>query len=115
MEECEMKRTLMTTLILLTVCLSASAGFCDTKKGEKVDGKKEFNEHCAVCHANGGNIVNAQKPLNMKSLKANGVKSAKDIIAKIRKPGPGMTRFDEKTISSKEATAIAEYIMKTFR
>jgi cytochrome c6 len=110
-----MKRTVVMTTILLSVCLSASAGFCDTKKGEKVDGKKEFNEHCAVCHADGGNTVNAQKPLNMKALKANGVKSAKDIVAKIRKPGPGMTKFDEKTISNKEALAIAEYILKTFK
>jgi len=110
-----MKKTLITTAILLAVCLSASTGFCDTKKGEKVDGKKEFMEHCAVCHPNGGNIVNAKKPLDRKSLKANGVKSAKDIIGKIRNPGPGMTKFDEKTISDKEAKAIADYILKTFK
>jgi cytochrome c6 len=53
--------------------------------------------------------------LDRKSLKANGVKSAKDIIGKIRNPGPGMTKFDEKTISNKEAKAIADYILKTFK
>lgn len=110
-----MKKSLITTAILLAVCLSATTGFCDTKKGEKIDGKKEFEEHCAVCHPNGGNTINAQKPLNRKSLRANGVKSAKDIIGKMRNPGSGMTRFDEKTISNIEAKAIAEYILKTFK
>ena len=110
-----MKYFLITNAIVLSVCLSASTGFCDTKEGEKIDGKKEFAEHCAVCHPNGGNVVNAKKLLSMKSLNANGVKSAKDITGKIRNPGPGMTKFDEKTISNKEAMAIAEYIMKTFK
>jgi cytochrome c6 len=43
------------------------------------------------------------------------VRSANDIIGKIRNPGPGMTRFDEKTISQKEAKALAEYILATFK
>jgi cytochrome c6 len=43
------------------------------------------------------------------------VKSAKDIIAKMRKPGPGMTAFDKKAVSGKEAKAIAEYILKSFK
>lgn len=110
-----MKKSLIMTAMLLTVCLPATTGICDTKKGEKIDGKKEFNEHCAVCHPNGGNIVNAQKTLSRKSLRANGVKSAQDIIGKMRKPGPGMTSFDEKTISNKEAKAIANYMLKTFK
>ena len=110
-----MQKTLIKSAMLLVVCLTATTVFCDTKKGEKIDGKKEFEEHCAVCHPDGGNTINAQKPLNKKSLRANGVKSAKDIIVKIRKPGPGMTSFDEKTISNKEAKAIAEYIQKTFK
>ena len=110
-----MKKPLITTVMLLAVCLSATTGFCDTKKGEKIDGKKEFEKYCAVCHPNGGNSINAQKPLHRKSLRANGVKSAKDIIGKMRNPGPSMTKFDEKTISNAEAKAIAEYILKTFK
>jgi cytochrome c6 len=110
-----MKKSFIVTAILLAVGLSTTTGICDTKKGEKIDGKKEFDEHCAVCHPNGGNTINAQKPLNKKSLRANGVKSAKDIVGKMRNPGPGMTSFDEKTISNKEAMAIAKYIMKAFK
>lgn len=110
-----MGKTLVTTAAVLAVCMFTAAGYCDTKKGEKISGKNEFNEHCAVCHPNGGNTINKMKPLHKKELKANGVKSAKDIIAKIRNPGPGMTKFDEKTISNAEAKAIAEYVQKTFR
>jgi cytochrome c6 len=100
---------------LVAVTTVATPGFGDTRKVEKIDGKKEFEEHCAVCHPNGGNIVNAQKPLSGKALKANGVRNVKDIIGKMRNPGPGMTRFDEKTISDQEARAIASYVMKAFK
>jgi cytochrome c6 len=100
---------------LVAVTVTATPGFCDTRKGEKIDGKKEFEKHCAVCHPNGGNIVNAQKPLSGKALKANGVKNVKDIIARMRNPGPGMTTFDEKTISDQEARAIAAYVLKAFK
>jgi cytochrome c6 len=33
----------------------------------------------------------------------------------MRNPGPGMTKFDKKEISDKEAKAIAEYVLKTFK
>jgi cytochrome c6 len=110
-----MIKSLSITAAVLAVCMFASAGYCDTKKGEKISGKNEFEEHCAVCHPNGGNTINKLKPLHKKDLKTNGVNSAKDIIAKIRNPGPGMTKFDEKTISDAEAKAIAEYIQQTFK
>lgn len=110
-----MKKTMFTATLLLTVSLSATTGFCDTRKGEKIDGKKEFEKHCTACHPGGGNTVNAKKPLFGKTLEANGVKSTKDIITKMRNPGPGMTRFDEKTISNDEAKAIAEYVLKSFK
>jgi cytochrome c6 len=82
--------------------------------GEKLDGKKEFVEHCAVCHKDGGNIMNPSKTLKSADREANGIKDASDIVKLIRKPGQGMTAFDKKTISDKEAKAIAEYIMKAY-
>ena len=109
-------KTLSPVIMLMSfVCLSASTGFCDAGKGGKIDGKKEFEEHCAVCHPDGGNIINAQKPLDGTALKKNGVKGVKDIIGKMRNPGPGMTRFDEKTIPEREAAAIAQYVLKAFK
>jgi cytochrome c6 len=110
-----MKRKVTATVTMIALFSLATMALADCKKGEKIDGKKEFEEHCAVCHPNGGNVINAAKSLGKKELAASGVKSAKDIIAKMRKPGPGMTAFDKKAVSDKEAKAIAEYILKTFK
>jgi len=81
----------------------------DARSGEAL-----FKAHCSVCHPEGGNNVNPQKPLHKKEREENGVKSASDIVGKMRNPGPGMTKFDEKTIPDKDAQAIAEYVLKTF-
>jgi cytochrome c6 len=75
----------------------------------------EFKEHCAACHPNGGNIMNPKKTLHKSDLEANNVKTAAGIINKMRNPGPGMTKFDAKTMPDVEAKKIAEYIMKTFK
>lgn len=110
-----MKKRLTATICALALATFATTCFADTKKGEKIDGAKEFKEHCAVCHPNGGNIVNIKKTLSKKDREANGIKTAKDLIKNMRKPGPGMTPFDAKTISDKEAKAIADYVLKTFK
>lgn len=78
-------------------------------------GKKLFEQYCAACHPNGGNIINPTFALHKKDRDANGVKTAKDIVGKMRKPGPGMTAFDAKTISDKDAKEIATYIIMTFK
>jgi cytochrome c6 len=78
-------------------------------------GEDLFKQHCAPCHPNGGNIVNPQKTLRQKDRESNGVKTASDIVSKTRNPGPGMTKFDEKALPDKDAQAIAEYILKTFK
>lgn len=109
-----MKKTLVVTVAALSLTAFAGNAFCDMKKGEKVDAKAEFEKHCAVCHPKGGNIVKPDKTLSKKSLAAHGVKTEKDIVAKMRNPGPGMNKFDAKQMPDAEATAIAKYILKTF-
>ncbi len=110
-----MKKSLIAPTALLALSFLAPAGFADTKKGEKIDGAKDFKEHCAVCHPDGGNIVNPKKTLKKADRDANGVKTWKDIVAKMRTPGPGMTKFEKKDVSDKKAKAIAEYVLKTFK
>lgn len=96
--------------ILLTVCFIPLGLAKETEKGEAL-----FKQHCSVCHPDGGNIINPQKTLHKKDREANSVKTAKDIINKMRNPGPGMSKFDEKMISDKDAKEIGEYILKTFK
>jgi cytochrome c6 len=78
-------------------------------------GAAGFKEYCAACHAGGGNIIKADKTLSRKDREKHGIKTAKDIVNVMRKPGVGMTAFDKKTVSDKQAKAIADYIIKTFK
>jgi len=110
-----MKKIVGATIILVIgICMFVMTGFAKgAAKG--MSGEAEFKEHCAVCHPDGGNIINPQKTLHKKNLEANNIKKPEDIIKIMRNPGPGMTPFDEKTIPDKDAQKIAEYILKTFK
>jgi cytochrome c6 len=78
------------------------------------DGKALFEKNCAVCHKDGGNIINPKKTLKSADLKANGITKPEDIVKKMREPGPGMTKFDKATIPDNEAKAIAKYVLSAF-
>jgi cytochrome c6 len=77
-------------------------------------GEALFEANCKVCHPDGGNIINPAKTLQKKDRMTHNVKTEADIVKIMRNPGPGMTKFDEKTISNKDAQAIAAYVVKTF-
>jgi cytochrome c6 len=108
-----MKKVLLALSILVASGFIASGAFAKQPASMSF-GESEFKEHCVVCHAEGGNIINPKKTLHKQDLKANHIKNAADIVKIIRRPGPGMTTFDKKTVSDKEARAIAHYILKTF-
>jgi cytochrome c6 len=55
------------------------------------------------------------KGLKRGDLHKNNIKSAADIVAYIRKPGPDMPPFDVKAIPDSEAVILADYILKTFK
>jgi cytochrome c6 len=78
-------------------------------------GRVLFERHCAACHPNGGNTINPLKTLHGQALKANGITKARDIIAKMRHPGPGMIPFDKGTLSDQDAQSIADYILEAFK
>ncbi len=79
------------------------------------DGKAAYDTFCSGCHPDGKNPQNPAKSLLKINREANGIKGAKDIIRKMRKPGAGMKQFDKKEIPDKTAKAIAEYILKTYK
>ena len=102
-------------VLAVSLCLVlASAGFGAAEK-KVSNGEKLFQEKCAACHPGGGNIIKPSMTLHKKDMEAHGVKTAADIVGKMRNPGPGMTRFDAKAISDKDAKEIAEYILQAFK
>jgi cytochrome c6 len=102
-------------IIALSFGLVFAATAATVSHAAAPNGKALFEANCAVCHKNGGNIINPQKTLSRKDRENNGVKSASDIVKKMRNPGPGMSKFDKKALPDKDARAIAEYIENTFR
>ena len=109
-----MKNLLMSGVAVLFVCGIANAAFAQQASSNDL-GEKNFKKLCAVCHPDGGNIINSKKTLHKKDREANNIKTEADIIKNMRNPGPGMTKFDEKTVPDKEAQEIAKYILKTFK
>jgi cytochrome c6 len=107
-----MKRIVAIAAVALFACSFASIGLA---KDPAKTGKQLFEQNCSPCHPNGSNIINPAFTLHKNDREAHGVKTAKDIMGKMRNPGPGMTKFDEKMISDKDAKKIAEYVMKTFK
>lgn len=109
----------MRKMILLAVVFVFAWGIGITvsaqKASEKKTGEVKFNELCALCHPDGGNIINPKKTLHKKDREANNIRTESDIIKVMRKPGPGMTTFDEKTVPDKEAQEIAKYVIMTFK
>jgi len=98
-----MKKTALLTVAALSVTVFAGTALADGKKGEAI-----YKAKCAMCHPDGGNIMNPKKTLK-------GLKDKKMIVEKIRKGGGGMSAFDKKAISDADAKAVAAYILKTFK
>lgn len=109
-----MKKIFMLFIIAVAANFNATIA-CAEKPAVKNEGEVRFKELCSMCHPDGGNIVNQKKTLHKKDRDANGVKSEADIVKIMRKPGPGMTTFDAKTVSDKDAGEIARHILRTFK
>lgn len=115
-----MKKSLMlTSVLVIAVIVYGTACTQEKQASERANeaGKRSealFKQYCSPCHPDGGNILNPQKSLRKKDREGNGVKTAEDIIGKMRNPGPGMTKFDEQALTDADARVIAEYVLKTF-
>ncbi len=101
-------------LFLMSFFISVSVVGFAKEDAKKDTGESLFRENFSPCHPDGGNVINPQKTLHKKEREANNIRKPADIVSKMRNPGPGMTKFDKKTIPDKNAKAIAGYILKTF-
>lgn len=128
-----LKRTLQTGLLAaITACLLVGCNQ-ETRYGQEVGraapvsqpaataserfstGERLFSQYCSPCHPDGGNVSDPRKSLRSSDLKANHITRPQDIVRIMRNPGSRMMRFDVTTISDADATAIAEYVMTSFR
>ena len=107
-----MKTPMFTQIFVLSLLVGTATAIASTAIA--TDGKILFARHCVGCHYNGGNTVNPAKPLTRIYREANGLRTPKELVAKIRQGGPGMPAFSAARLSEPNAQAIAEYIIKTF-
>lgn len=94
--------------------LLAVAGGCSVETPRTADGRLLFMQYCSGCHPDGGNAINPAKGLGKIDRQANGIVTARDILARMRNPGPGMPRFDRARLPDSEAEAIADYVLKSY-
>lgn len=94
----------------------AAAGFglaaCSAGSGQS--GEALFATHCTGCHPDGGNTVNPARTLSRTHREAGGIRTAADVAAYIRNPGPGMPAFSGGMIPDRDAEAIGIYVVTTF-
>lgn len=100
----------MLTITVSSILLAGGAATAFAASGEEL-----FKQHCAACHPDGGNVIKPKYTLHKKDLAKEGIKDAKGIIKVMRNPEAGMTKFDKSTVSDKDAKAIADYVLKTFK
>jgi cytochrome c6 len=84
--------------------------------GGAISGKRLFEKHCALCHPDGGNVVNPQKTLKKKDLDARGLNTADTLVNYMINPGSGMPKLvhGDREITKAQAQGIAIYILETF-
>ncbi len=108
-------------LLILSLLLGLAAAL-SAEEAQKT-GEALFKQNCSPCHPDGGNILNKEKTLSKKDREMNNIRTADDIVKKMRNPGAfdfhpnqwsGMKIFDDKKLSDEDARNIAEYVLKTF-
>ncbi len=117
----------VSTLVVIVVCgcdkqtTPGAAAPAAPMARTGVDAKQEmqagaalFKQYCSPCHPDGGNVSDPERTLHGSALRAHHINRAEDIIRIMRHPISRMIRFDESTISDKDAREIADYVLKTF-
>ncbi len=121
----------MAKLLVLLVVVSGALTGCSKEAAEKSaavplapapgsqgplrDGEALFRQYCAPCHPDGGNVSDPQRTLHGSVLKRRHISTSGDIVRIMRNPLSRMIRFDVSSLSDRDARAIADYILTTFK
>lgn len=74
-------------------------------------GGRLFENHCAGCHVNGGNVIRRSKTLKRQDLLREGVKSAAD-VARIAAQGKGQMSGYGKVLGDGGPEAVGAWVWK---
>ena len=108
-------RFLLRPLLLLALVVlvfwprAAWAGELSGVASSGVSGAQLFQNHCAGCHVNGGNILRRSKTLKLAALEANGITSP-GAIATIAAQGRGQMSGYAAVLGDGGAEAVAAYV-----
>jgi len=69
-----------------------------------------FDQYCASCHSNGGNIMNPEKTLSQEHLTKNGIDNVGSISALVTTGKAPMPAFG-KQLSDEEVAEVANYVL----
>jgi cytochrome c6 len=89
--------------LLLTFFLSVKPAIASP------DGAVIFENNCAGCHVNGGNIMRRGKNLKLKALQKNGVDSV-EAIAQLVTHGKGLMSAYGDRLSVEEIAEVSKYV-----
>ncbi|WP_225867607.1 c-type cytochrome [Cyanobium sp. NIES-981] len=93
----------MIGLVLFTALQPAAAA------GPSADGARLFENHCAGCHVNGGNIIRRRKTLRLAALERQGVAS-EQAIAAIAAAGIGQMGGYGDVLGEEGVRAVARWV-----
>ncbi len=75
-------------------------------------GSQLFEQQCAGCHVNGGNIVRRNKTLKLKALQKNQVDTVETIAALITNGKGNLMSAYRDRLSAEEITTLASYVLE---
>jgi cytochrome c6 len=78
-------------------------------------GEELFKQYCSSCHPDGGNVSDPERSLRGSALRSHHITRPRDIVRIMRTPISRMISFDAATLSDNDATAIADYVLYTFK
>jgi len=78
-------------------------------------GEELFKQYCAPCHPDGGNVSDHERTLRGSALRSHHIIKPRDIVLIMRTPISRMISFDAATIPDSDATAIADYVLYSFK
>ena len=102
-------RCCISAFLLLMLSLG-SAGASLAARPDASTGSLLFEQHCAGCHINGGNIIRRGKNLKLKTLEREQIATA-EAIATIAREGRGQMSGYADVLGSEGDQLVAEWVL----